>query len=279
MHDYMTSLSRRHEAPHHPSPRPGSARHDAPGHGLPRHGVPRFVGALALGAALLFAAAGCSNADGSVGPTDLPPGPTAGPATATPAFETFDPGSAVTTAILGSWLPKPIAPSLVAATAATVETACRVRLAAAGGATTLAAAAPRVIADFRGLGQAWLIFSDGAHAAGCRATLGPDLAPTITGAGALTLPGSAPADDKFEFVAYGTLADVDSGRTFAIGRMGRLSVDVIATFPDESFAFATLGSGWYLVWWPGNTVPVGIGGVDSRHLTVQGLPPPAAPIP
>lgn len=235
--------------------------------------------AVALAGWLIVVVTGCGNADRSAGPTDLPPGPTAGSATPSPVTATADPGSAVSAAILGSWLPKPIAPSLVASHASAVEARCRTSLAAAGGDAALVSAAPRVIADFRGLAQAWLLFSDGAHAAGCRAALGPDLAVTGAAVEALIVPGPAPADNGLEYVAYGLLADVDSGRTYAIGRMGRLSVDVIVTFPDESFTFATLGGGWYVVWWPGNVVPVGIGGVDSRHLTIKGLPAPVNPIP
>lgn len=238
------------------------------------------VGAVvAVAGALLMVLAGCGTDAVSTGPTDLPPGPTAGLPSSGPTLRTDDPGSAVAGAILGSWLPKPIAPSLTAGEAGAAEAACRASLAAAGGAGALAVAAPRVLADFRGLGQAWLIFSDGQHAAGCRAVLGPDLSVMDAAVEPLVLPGPAPADDGFEYVAYGLLADVESGRTFAIGRAGRLSVDVIVTFPDESFTFASMGGGWYLTWWPGNVVPVGIGGVDSRHLTIKGLPPPANPIP
>ena len=245
----------------------------------PRPDAPRLSLVLALATVLLVVAAGCGNSDGSTGPTDLPPGASSGPSAETPAPATAESDAVVASAILGSWLPKPIAPSLVERHAATVEAACHSAMLRAGGDLATLASAPPVVADFRGLGQAWLLFSDGTRAAGCRAGLGPDLAVTTTDVEALMVPGAAPADDGFEYVAYGVLNDVDSGRTFAIGRMGRLSVDVIVTFPDESFTFATLGGGWYLVWWPGNVVPVGIGGVDSRHLTVKGLAPPVDSIP
>lgn len=184
--------------------------------------------------------------------------------------------SSADAAVHGSWLPKPLAPSIIASEVAAVEGPCRAALAAAGGDAALGAASPRVIADFRGLGVASLVFAGAEHAASCRATISADLAVRVTAARDLGPLGPAPAENRIEFVEYSFLDDVPGGRTYALGRAGRQSVTLIAGFPDESEALGSLGSGWYLVWWPGNVVPTGIAGVDMRRLVVHGMPPPTA---
>ncbi len=227
---------------------------------------------LLVGTAMTLSACGGSATPSPSRPADatgLPPGPTATAGAATP-----DPAeSGVTAAVLGSWLPKPVAPALVPRETAAVEQACRAALIAAPETAPASTTALQFV-DFRGLGLGWALFADSAHAASCRATIAPDFSVEVTAVESLDPVAAPPADDDFVYVRSGQLDDVASGRTFAIGRVGRLSVLVIATFPDESFTFASLAGGWFEVWWPGATIPVGIGGTDSRHLVVKGLPLP-----
>jgi hypothetical protein len=231
---------------------------------------------LALLLATSVAVAACSGEAGSPGaPTDTPAQAIPTDALA-PAITEPPPIVDAAAKILGPWLQTALHRGETAEVVTATEAACRAALAAAGGAAARAAAAPRVIADVRGAAVAWLVFADNDREADCRAQIADDLSVTVVGTSAVEDLGPAPADDGIEYIAYGTLQDVPSGRTFALGRAGRQSLLVIAGFPDESEALASMGSGWYLVWWPGAVEPTGIGGVDNRRVVVAGMAPPTA---
>ncbi len=225
--------------------------------------------------AVTFVLAACGDTTASGLPTDLPPNVSAstGP---DPVITEPPVGSDDTARIFGPWAPSPLYIGATQATVAAADAVCRAALTDAGLDAASVAAAPRVIADVRGAGVAWLVFAEGDHAADCRVAIADDLSASVVDISTLGTLGAPPADEKIEILAYGTLQDVSSGRTYALGRAGRLSVTLIAGFPDESEALGSLGSGWFLVWWPGYDVPVGIAGVDMRRLVVAGLPAPTA---
>lgn len=240
--------------------------------------APRRSVAVGL-ACLALVAIGCGPADPSA---SVPPGPAG--ASAGPAASAGDPAATPTAIpaegdairLLGPWLSVPLPAVMVGDTASRAEAACRSAMLTAGGSfeELLLRGVDRVIADARGEAGIWLVFANDTTAVDCRVALAEDLAIGEVGLRLWSDLAPPPADDGIAYVDYGYLEDVASGRTYALGRVGRQSVKVIATFRDESHAFASLGDGWFLVWWFGTTAPVGIGGTDAHHLTIAALAPP-----
>lgn len=240
-----------------------------------RHHRLALIGILAT---LAIVVSACGTADPSSATPTASAGPSGGPgasAVVPSVAPSVMPAEGDATKLLGPWRSVPLPAPVVGDTSSRAEAACRSAMLEADDGIKALAEARRVIADARGEASVWLVFATESAVVDCRAPLAEGLA---IGEVELRLwedIGPPPADDGIAYIEYGFLEDMSSGRTYALGRFGRQSVKVIATFRDESHAFASVGDGWYLVWWFGTTAPVGIGATDAHHLTIAAIAPPS----
>lgn len=230
--------------------------------------------AIALAALVVVAGCGLGDSSGSPSASFAP--------AASPASSAGPPGSPAATGLtggdpdklLGRWLSSPLHGNSLGDVSASAEAACRSAMLRAGGPFALGSA-PLILLDARGAAILWLLFATADAAVDCRVALAADLSVGEVSLRVWQDLGPAPADDGIAYVDYGALDVPVLGQvTVVVGRVGRDSFDVIATFPDESNTVASHGSGWWLLWWNGTTRPVGIGGVDRHHVVVAGLAPP-----
>jgi hypothetical protein len=223
---------------------------------LARVTVAATIVALALGAC------------GSNVPTDA--SATTGAATsgkATPAatdrYARPDPTAVANEASFGRWRPSPIRPSSVVAAA--VEAACR--------ADGLVGDAPLAVLDARGEGLFTLVFGGDAPAL-CRAAMAdPDAEPAVV---VRAIVDDASPDAEPEHLGGHDLEPVDAAtrpRNVLVGRVGDGVPEVSVNHDDATWTDASIGNGWYAVWWPLAKEAIGVAAVDRRNTVIDSYAP------
>jgi hypothetical protein len=174
-----------------------------------------------------------------------------------------DPTAVANEASFGRWRPAPIQPS--SDTAADVEAACR--------ADDLVGAAPLAVLDSRGEGEFTLVFA-GDSPALCRATMAdPDADPVVVVRAVVD--GAAPEAEP-EHLGGHDLEAVDAAtrpRNVLVGRVGDGVPAVSVNHDDATWTKASIGNGWYAVWWPLAKEAIGVAAVDRRNTVIDSYAP------
>jgi hypothetical protein len=174
-----------------------------------------------------------------------------------------DPTVVADEASFGRWRPAPIQPN--AATAADVEAACR--------ADALVGTAPLAVLDSRGEGQFTLVFAGRAPAI-CRASLDDPRATPVVVVRAI-VDGADPEAEP-EHLGGHDLEAVDAGtrpRNVLVGRVGDDVPAVSVNHDDATWTKASIGNGWYAVWWPLAKEAIGVAAVDRRNTVIDSYAP------
>jgi hypothetical protein len=182
---------------------------------------------------------------------------------ATDRYARPDPTAVANEASFGRWRPAPIRPSSAVATQ--LEAACR--------ADTLVGDAPLAVLDARGEGLFTLVFAGDAPAL-CRATMAdPDATPVVVVRAIVD--GATPAAEP-EHLGGRDLEPVDAEtrpRNVLVGRVGDGVPEVSVNHDDATWTDASIGNGWYAVWWPIQKEAIAVAAVDRRNTVMDSYAP------
>jgi hypothetical protein len=174
-----------------------------------------------------------------------------------------DPTAVANEASFGRWRPAPIRPSSLVAAA--LEAACR--------ADPLIGDTPLAVLDARGEGLFTLVFAGEAPAL-CRATMAdPEAGPTVF---VRTIVDGAAPDAEPEHLGGHDLEPVDAEtrpRNVLVGRVGDGVPEVSVNHDDATWTDASIGNGWYAVWWPIAKEAIAVAAVDRRNTVMDSYAP------
>src|SRR4051794_13613171 len=180
-----------------------------------------------------------------------------------------DPDAALAAVVTGPWRPAPgtaveslVDPVIAACRAATVPSVD------AAGATI--GDLPVAVVDVRGGGRVSAVFADPAHAVVCQAPLDGASAPVV---GALRWQKAAapsPGPKEITIKLLEVIDEATAPRSLLVGEVGSQAFAVKNTFADDSHIQASMGGGWYVMWWPGADVPTVVSAVDNRSIAIGG---------
>ena len=227
--------------------------------------IARLATPLAALTIAMVTLAGC--ADSAPATADAP---TEAPASAAPTrtrdATPVDPSAFANDATYGDWRRSPVDPTPEYAAAA--EEACRAESAVGD--------LPLVVLDARGEGRAILVFADEKAAVTCIAD--DDRSGTIA-VDAHALPGFAKAKPPAEaHLGFHELTTVEAGGSTYSAIVGQYEPtgvkDVSANFDaDAAWYTAASDNGWYAIWWPGKSKPLGVATSNNRNEVIDGYAP------
>ena len=174
-----------------------------------------------------------------------------------------DPTAVANEASFGRWRPAPIRPS----------SARRGRRGGGCRADALVGDAPLAVLDARGEGLFTLVFAGEAPAL-CRATMAdPEAAPAVVVRAIVD--GAAPEAEP-EHLGGRDLEPVDAEtrpRNVLVGRVGDGVPEVSVNHDDATWTDASIGNGWYAVWWPLAKEAIAVAAVDRRNTVIDSYAP------
>ncbi|HEY6571076.1 MAG TPA: hypothetical protein VIZ22_12340 [Candidatus Limnocylindrales bacterium] len=177
-----------------------------------------------------------------------------------------DPSAAANDATFGAWRRAPVKPTPEYVAAA--EEACR--------ADPAVGDAPLVVLDARGEGRAILVFADDKTAVSCIAE--DDKSGTIA-IDAHPIPDFAkakpPKEADFGVHELYTLEAGGSTYSALVGQYEPTGVKSVAANFDADAAWYTAATdnGWYAIWWPGESKPLGVATSDTRNIVMHSYAP------
>lgn len=196
--------------------------------------------------------------------------PTDAPASAAPTrtrdTAPIDPIAFADEATYGAWRRSPVDPT--PKYAAAVEDACR--------ADPAVKDLPLVVLDARGEGRAILVFADDKAAVSC--TADDDQSGTIA-VEAHAVPGYAKAKPPAKaHLGIHELTTVEAGGSTYSAIVGQYEptgvMGVSANFDgDAAWYTAAADNGWYAIWWPGKSRPLGVATSSNRNEVIDSYAP------
>lgn len=226
----------------------------------------RRLALLAVGVVLVGACGAATTPTGGASTTPSAAEPSEAGATPEPA------ATAEIEAILrGDWRRLPLDPRSFAGMAR-LDATCRAAEPAIG-------SLPLAVTDARGGGRLVLVYASLPTSAAweCRASLDAATAAEVDVL-ALQASGEPLGDADIDVRHYEAVEHGGETAIVAVGRIGRLADEAIAQFDtDESYIYASIGGGWWAMWWPGTEGINGIGATDT-HNVVIGSAQPVLPV-
>jgi hypothetical protein len=187
-----------------------------------------------------------------------------------PASTPPDPEAALAAVVTGPWRPAPGVP--VESLVDPVIAACRAANVPVDGVKAKIGDLPVAVVDVRGGGRVSVVFADPAHAVVCQAPLDAASAPAVR-ALRWQKAAASPAPKAITIDLLAVLDEATAPHSLLVGEVGSQAFAVKNTFADDSHIQASIGNGWYVMWWPGGDVPTVVSAVDIRNVAIGGVHP------
>jgi hypothetical protein len=183
-----------------------------------------------------------------------------------------DPEAALAAVVTGPWRPAPgvpveslVDPVIAACRAATVPSVDTTRAKVGD--------LPVAVVDVRGGGRVSVVFADPAHAVVCQAPLDDASAPVVRALRWQKATAPSPGPKSITIKLLEVIDEATAPRSLLVGEVGSQAFAVKDTFADDSHIQASMGGGWYVMWWPGADVPTVVSAVDNRSIAIGGVHP------